>query len=104
MATGMNESRVEMLQRLLDAFNARDLDTVMRFFVDDCVLEMPRGPDPWGRRFEGRDRVRCDVARHRAELHGITDPRTTTTRPSAGSPPGVAHLSGWGSAAPSATP
>jgi hypothetical protein len=27
----------------------------MSFFVDDCVLETLRGPDPWGRRFEGRD-------------------------------------------------
>jgi hypothetical protein len=35
---------VETLQRLLDAFNAHDLDAVMGFFTDDCVLEMPRGP------------------------------------------------------------
>ena len=44
---------VETLQRLLDAFNAHDLDAVMSFFTEDCVLEMPRGPHPWGRRFEG---------------------------------------------------
>ena len=37
---------VETLQRLVDAFNTHDLDAVMRFFTDDCVLEMPRGPDP----------------------------------------------------------
>ena len=37
------------LKRLLKAFNAHDTDAVMSFFVDDCVLEMPRGPDPWGR-------------------------------------------------------
>ena len=34
----------------------------MSCFVDDCVLEMPRGPNPWGRRFEGRDRVREGLA------------------------------------------
>lgn len=45
------------LKRLLDAFNAHDIDAVMSFFVDDCVLEMPRGPEPWGRRMEGRDEV-----------------------------------------------
>jgi hypothetical protein len=45
---------VETLQRLLGAFNAHDLDAVMSFFTDDCVLEMPRGPHPWGRRFEFR--------------------------------------------------
>ena len=46
------------LKRLLEAFNAHDIDAVMSFFVDDCVLEMPRGPEPWGRRLEGRDEVR----------------------------------------------
>ena len=30
----------------------------MSLFADDCVFESPRGPDPWGRRFEGRDAVR----------------------------------------------
>ena len=53
---------VENLHRLLDAFNAHDLEAVMSFFADDCVLEMPRGPEPWGRRLEGRDRVREGIA------------------------------------------
>jgi ketosteroid isomerase-like protein len=30
----------------------------MSFFVEDPVLEVPRGPHPWGRRFQGRDEVR----------------------------------------------
>jgi len=49
---------VETLRSLVGAFNAHDLDAVMEFFTDDCVLEMPRGPDPWGRRLVGRERVR----------------------------------------------
>ncbi|MGH2528995.1 MAG: nuclear transport factor 2 family protein, partial [Actinomycetota bacterium] len=49
---------VETLRRLLEAFNAHDIDAVMAFFTEDCVLEMPRGPDPCGRRLEGRERVR----------------------------------------------
>jgi ketosteroid isomerase-like protein len=70
MVTRMNEPTIETLERLLDAFNAHDLDAVMSFFVDDCVLEMPRGPEPWGRRFEGRDRVRKGLA---DRLAGIPD-------------------------------
>ena len=70
MVTGTNEPTIEMLERLLDAFNAHDLDAVMRFFVDDCVLETPRGPNPWGRRFEGRDRVREGLA---GRFAGIPD-------------------------------
>jgi ketosteroid isomerase-like protein len=49
---------VETLRRLLDAFNAHDLDAVMSFFTDDCVLETPRGEHPWGTRFKGREAVR----------------------------------------------
>ena len=36
-----------VLKQLLEAFNAHDVDAVMGFFVDDCILEMPRGPEPW---------------------------------------------------------
>jgi ketosteroid isomerase-like protein len=61
---------VETLEQLLDAFNAHDLDAVMSFFADDCVLEMPRGPDPWGRRLEGREHVREGLA---SRFAGIPD-------------------------------
>ena len=47
-----------MLQALLDAFNAHDVDAVMSFFADDCVFEMPRGPGPAGRRLEGKQQIR----------------------------------------------
>lgn len=43
----------EGLQQLLAAFNAHDLDRIMGFFTDDCVLETPRGDQAWGTRFEG---------------------------------------------------
>lgn len=58
------------LKRLLEAFNAHDLDAVMGFFVEDCVLEMPRGPEAWGRRMIGRDQVRRGLA---SRFAGIPD-------------------------------
>ena len=30
---------------ICDAFNAHDLDRIMTFFADDCVLRMPRGSE-----------------------------------------------------------
>ena len=42
---------VATLEAITDAFNAHDLDAIMQFFADDCSLDMPRGPDPWGKRF-----------------------------------------------------
>jgi ketosteroid isomerase-like protein len=42
---------VETLKAITNAFNAHDLDTIMEFFAEDCSLDMPRGPEPWGKRF-----------------------------------------------------
>jgi ketosteroid isomerase-like protein len=70
----MGETGTEDLQRLLDAFNAHDLDRIMGFFTDDCVLETPRGEQPWGTRFEGRDGVREGLAQR---FSGIPDVQYT---------------------------
>jgi ketosteroid isomerase-like protein len=37
---------VDTLREILDAFNRHDLEAIMEFFADDCIMEMPRGPDP----------------------------------------------------------
>ena len=55
---------------LCEAFNAHDLDRIMSFFADDCVLEMPRGSEPWGRRFEGKSNVRAALA---TRFEGLPD-------------------------------
>jgi steroid delta-isomerase-like uncharacterized protein len=46
------------LKQLCEAFNAHDLDRIMSLFADDCVLEMPRGNQAWGARFEGKENIR----------------------------------------------
>ena len=53
---------VATLKAIADAFNAHDLDAIMEFFADDCSLDMPRGPDPWGARFAGKAAVREGLA------------------------------------------
>jgi ketosteroid isomerase-like protein len=55
---------------LCDAFNAHDLDRIMAFFADDCVLEMPRGNRPWGSRSEGKPAVRQALA---GRFQGLPD-------------------------------
>jgi ketosteroid isomerase-like protein len=66
------ERDVEVLRRVLDGFNRHDLDAIMSHFAGDCVFEAPRGPDPWGRRFAGKDEVRRGLA---ARFQGIPDVR-----------------------------
>ena len=66
----MADGEVGTLEGFLEAFNRHDVDAVMEFFTEDCVLEMPRGPDPWGRRLEGKEQVRTGIE---SRFAGIPD-------------------------------
>ena len=54
----------------LDAFNAHDVDAIMSFFAEDCVLEMPRGPAPGGLRLVGKEQVQEGI---QSRFDGIPD-------------------------------
>jgi ketosteroid isomerase-like protein len=56
-----DDEKLVLLRRVLDGFNAHDLDAILADFEEDCVFESPRGPDPWGRRFVGKDEVRAGL-------------------------------------------
>ena len=60
----------DTLKEIADAFNRHDVDAIMAFFAEDAVFETPKGPDPWGRRFAGKEQVREGVA---ARFAGIPD-------------------------------
>ena len=68
---------VDTVKAILDAFNAHDLDAIMEFFSDDCSLDMPRGPDPWGQRFVGKADVRAGLA---TRFKGLPDVRYSDDR------------------------
>ena len=61
---------VETLKQILEAFNCHDLDAIMEFFSDDCSFDFPRGTEPWGQRFIGKDQVREALA---GRFKGIPD-------------------------------
>ena len=61
---------VALLKAILDAFNGRDVEAVMAFFDEDCVLEAPRGPHPWGSRHRGFAAVRRAL---QSRFDGIPD-------------------------------
>jgi|SRR5215212_6788101 len=62
--------RLGALKQVLEAFNRHDVGAIMSHFADECVFESPRGPDPWGRRFVGKDEVRRGPV---ARFEGIPD-------------------------------
>jgi ketosteroid isomerase-like protein len=49
---------VETLKNFLEAFNRHDTDAIMEFFADDCIMDIPRGSDPWGKRAIGKKQIR----------------------------------------------
>jgi ketosteroid isomerase-like protein len=65
-----DRTKLDVLERMLDAFNDHDLQAIMSLFVHDCVFEAPRGPAPWGRRFEGKQAVAEGLG---ARFSGIPD-------------------------------
>ncbi len=62
---------METLKAITEAFNAHDLDAIMEFFAEDCSLDMPRGPEPWGQRFTGKASVREGLATRFAGLPDV---------------------------------
>ena len=61
---------VETLKLVLDAFNRHDLDAIMSYFADDCTFDFPRGPEHYGQRFVGKEKVREGLA---SRFKGIPD-------------------------------
>ena len=61
---------VDTLKKVLDAFNRHDLDAIMEYFSDDCTLDFPRGPEPYGQRFSGKAQVREGLS---GRFKGIPD-------------------------------
>ena len=41
-----------------NGWNRHDVDVLMTFMSDDCVFESTSGPEAWGTRHVGRERVR----------------------------------------------
>jgi len=65
-----DKGNLKTAEDIFDAFNAHDLDRIMGHFADDSTLDMPRGPDEWGRRFVGKAAVRAGLA---ARFQGLPD-------------------------------
>ncbi len=66
----MQPNETATLEAFLAAFNAHDVEAVMAFFTEECVMETPRGPDPWGTRLTGKAEVRTGIE---ARFAGIPD-------------------------------
>ena len=60
----------KMLKTVLEAFNRHDLDAIMSFFTEDCTFDMPKGPNSFGLRYQGKAGVSEGLA---SRFSGIPD-------------------------------
>ena len=60
----------DTLKGLLEAFNRHDLDAIMDYFAEDCVLYLPHGAGPRGDRYVGKEAVRAGLA---TRFQGLPD-------------------------------
>ena len=68
-----HDEAMQMLRSIAGGFDAHDLDAILEHFADDAVFESPRGPEPWGQRFIGKEEVRRAFA---GRFAGIPDVRS----------------------------
>jgi ketosteroid isomerase-like protein len=61
---------LKTLRKFVEAFNSHDVDAVMEFFHENCVYITPAGPKPWGKRLEGKEKVREGVI---SRFEGLPD-------------------------------
>jgi ketosteroid isomerase-like protein len=62
IVTEEEKGNYALLLELDAAFNAHDLDRIMGHFAEDASLDMPRGSQPWGTRYVGKENVRKGLA------------------------------------------
>ena len=52
----------DLVDAVGDAFNANDIDAVMKHFAEDATFDHAVGPEEYGVRFEGKDTIRSVFA------------------------------------------
>lgn len=67
-----HDEAIEMLREVAAAFDRHDVEAILGHFADDAVFESPRGPEPWGQRFVGKEQIRAAFA---GRFAGIPDVR-----------------------------
>ena len=67
-----HDDAIGVIRAVTAAFDRHDLDGIMAHFADDAIFEGPRGPEPWGQRFVGRDAIRAAFV---GRFEGIPDIR-----------------------------
>jgi ketosteroid isomerase-like protein len=61
----------ELLDEIVAAFNARDVETIVGFFAEDGEMLLAAGPDNFGMRLKGKDELRDGLSQRFAAVPDI---------------------------------
>ena len=61
----------ELLEELTEAFNKKDLDKIIDSFAEYGEFFLAAGPDPCGRRFQGKEEIRQALSERFAAVSDI---------------------------------
>jgi ketosteroid isomerase-like protein len=61
MTDGEAQMTEERLLEALDAWNKQDVELIISYFSDDATYHASFGPEPYGRSFSGKEKVREGV-------------------------------------------
>lgn len=67
----MTELTHAVLDRIIDAFNAHDVDTLVDAFTDEGEFLLASGPDIWGTRLKGKAQIRAALQKRFADTPDI---------------------------------
>ena len=64
----MSDVTPELLEAIVAAFNAHDVETIVGHFAEDGEMLLAAGPDTWGTRLSGKNDLRCGLAQRFAAV------------------------------------
>ena len=71
MTTATAGPSIALLLEINAAFNSSDVDRIVSFFAEDATFLMARGPEPCGRRVQGKAAIRKVLADRFAVIAGM---------------------------------
>lgn len=69
--SGSSHVTLALLEQIIAAFNAKDLDAIAGFFAEDGEMLLAAGSEPCGTRLQGREAIRAGLAQRFAAVPDI---------------------------------
>jgi ketosteroid isomerase-like protein len=62
---------IEVMEGITAAFNRHDVNAILAYFAEGGVMELPRGPHPFGARYSGKEEIRAGLVSRFAGIPNV---------------------------------